>query len=101
MPTHLQAHFIFFKRSMLTLKKIKRACKPTHATVQGFVRTSTDRALNVECLEQPLYEPQTVALRPNSRAAHNIKIKRNFKNEGINRNSNSCVSNEHLYKYEQ
>lgn len=55
--------------------KSKRECKPTHTTVQGFVRTSNIGALNVECFGQTVSELQTVVLRTNSKAAHNIRLK--------------------------
>ncbi|TAF43081.1 MAG: hypothetical protein EAZ64_09570 [Sphingobacteriales bacterium] len=71
MPTHLQAHLIFSQHTTPTLKKIKRACKPTHPTVQWFVGSSTDRALNVACFEHPASKLPTVVLRTDSRAAGN------------------------------
>jgi len=48
-PTHLQTHFNFFLTHKTTLKKIKRACKPSHldsATIQcklGRTQLRTDR----------------------------------------------------------
>ncbi len=74
-PPHLQAHFIFLLTHKATLKKIKRACKPPHPTVQGFVRTSNSGAMNVNRLEQTVSELQTVVLRTNSKAADNIRLK--------------------------
>lgn len=75
--------FYFLQRSTPTQKKIKRACKQPHTTVQGFVRTSIDRALNVNRLEQTVCGLQTVVLRTNSSTAYNIKIKRNFLKGGF------------------
>jgi hypothetical protein len=65
-PTHLQAYFIFSQRTKQTQKKIKRACKRTHTTVQGFVRTSNGGAMNVNRLEQSVCGLQAVVLRGES-----------------------------------
>ena len=95
-PTHLHSHFIFSQRTMLPQKKIKRECKPPHPTVQGFVRTSNSGAMNVNRLEQTLSELQTVVLRPNSKAADNIRLKEILKRRALFGNqtvvllTNSC-----------
>lgn len=47
-------------------EKIKRACKPTHTTVQGFVQTSNSGAMNVNRFELLVCRLQTVVLRTNS-----------------------------------
>lgn len=78
-------------------EKIKRACKQTHTTVQGFVRTSNSGAMNVNRFEQTVSELQTVVLRSDSSGdADNIKIKRNFFKKGFDRLSNSCAFYKHF-----
>ena len=52
---------------------------PTH----GFTANTTSCASNVNRFEQPVCGLQTTRLRTDSRAAHNIKIKRNFKKKGF------------------
>ena len=84
--------FYFFADTQGNAKKIKRACKPPH----GTVLTCTDRALNVECFGQPVSEPQTVVLRPNSSTAGNIRLKEILKRRALFGNqtvvllTNSC-----------
>ena len=88
--------FYFFADTQGNAKKIKRACKPTHPTVQGFVRTSNCGAMNVECFGQPVSELQTVVLRGNSTAAGNIRLKEILKRRALFGNqtvvllTNSC-----------
>ena len=62
--------FYFFATAQSNAKKIKRACKPTH----GAVLTCNDTALNVNRFGQTVSELQTVVLRSDSRAAHNIRL---------------------------
>lgn len=73
-PTNLQVHFIFSQSYMLPHEGIKRACKPSHTTLHGFMRTSRSRAMNVHRLEQPACVFQAVVLQPNSSTAHNIRL---------------------------
>lgn len=75
--------FYFLQRTKQPHQKIKRACRPTHPTVQGFVRTSNSEALNVECFGQTVSELQTDELRTNSRAAHNIRLKEILKRRAL------------------
>jgi hypothetical protein len=64
-------------------EKIKRACKPSHPTVQGFMRTSNSGAMNVNRFEQTVSELQTVVLRTNSKAADNIRLKEILKRRAL------------------
>ena len=58
MPTHLQTQFIFSQHPKQPHKKIKRACKPSHPTVQTFVQIRHDTATDGQ-----KHEPITAGLR--------------------------------------
>ncbi len=58
--------FYFSHYTMQPHEKIKRASKPTHTTVQGFVQTSNSGAMNVNRFELLVCRLQTVVLRTNS-----------------------------------
>ena len=64
-----------------------------YITSLPFVRNRTDIASNLNRFEQSVCELQATHLRMDSRAAANTKIKRNFKNGGIDGNLNSVASN--------
>jgi hypothetical protein len=59
--------FYFLLQLSATQKKIKRACKPTHRTLQTF----NDRARNLECLRQSSCGLDAAHLQADSRAAAN------------------------------
>lgn len=65
---------VFFsppKKKMPTLFKKRNLFFPTH----GLSADTTSCASNVNRFEQTLCDPQTVVLRSDSRAAHNIRLK--------------------------
>ena len=82
-PPHLQAHFIFCNTQSNRTKKIKRACKPPHPTVQTFVQTLTFEAMNVNRFGQSAWELQTVVLRGKSSTAYNIRLKEILKRRAL------------------
>ncbi len=63
--------------------KVKRECKPPHTTVQTFVQTLTDIALNVNRLEQNVCGLELYSFGRTAAHAGNIKIKRNLKKKGF------------------
>lgn len=58
--------FYFFSMHKPPQKKIKRACKPPHPTVQGFVRTLNSEAMNVNRFVEGVCGLQTTQLRGKS-----------------------------------
>ena len=51
--------------------KVKRECKPSHTTVQTYVQTLTDTALNVNRFGQPDCKLESANLRIDRRATDN------------------------------
>ena len=98
--THATAEGNFFKRVFFSPPKKKM---PTHFKkrnlffpTHGLSADTTSCASNVNRFEQPLCEPQTVVLRSDSRAAHNIRLKEILKRRALFGNqtvvllTNSC-----------
>jgi hypothetical protein len=67
--------FYFLQRSMPTQKKIKRACKQPHTTVQTFVQTLTDIALNVNRSYKVSANLKRNRFVEREAHAHNIRLK--------------------------
>ncbi len=88
--------FYFFSTHNATAEKNKKSLQATAPDSEGFVRTSNSGAMSVNRLEQTVSEPQTVVLRTNSRAAHNIRLKEILKRRALFGNqtvvllTNSC-----------
>jgi hypothetical protein len=75
-PTHLHSHLPLLPHIQATQAKSKESASQRTGTVQTFLQTLTDIALNVNRLEQTDCKPGTTLLRLNSMPAANKGLKR-------------------------
>lgn len=73
-PTHLRSQ-LQAAQIHATTKACNRERKPMHTTVQEFVRTLTDSALNVNRFEQPVCGHEQNRFVETVEYAHNIRLK--------------------------